>query len=65
MKNFYLLYQPYMEITPQLVEQKGNAITPQLVEQIKNDFSPFLFCGLRDKCYLCPQKTPIPNEKNT
>ena len=37
MKNFYLLYQPYMEITPQLVEQKGNAITPQLVEQIQND----------------------------
>jgi predicted nuclease of restriction endonuclease-like (RecB) superfamily len=45
MKNFYLLYQSYLEITPQLgeqftqqaVEQKENAITPQLVEQIKND----------------------------
>ena len=45
MKNFYLLYQPYLEITPQLgeqitqqvVEQKVNAITPQLVEQIRND----------------------------
>ena len=45
MKNFYLLYQPYLTITPQLVEQiaqqaveqKKNAITPQLVEQIRND----------------------------
>ena len=45
MKNFYLLYQPYLEITPQLgeqitqqvVEQKVNAFTPQLVEQIRND----------------------------
>ena len=45
MKNFYLLYQPYLEITPQtgeqitqqVVEQKVNAITPQLVEQIRND----------------------------
>jgi len=45
MKNFYLLYQPCLEITPQLgeqitqqvVEQKVNAITPQLVEQIRND----------------------------
>ena len=45
MKNFYLLYQPYITITPQLgeqitqqvVEQKVNAITPQLVEQIRND----------------------------
>lgn len=37
MKNFYLLYQPYLENTPQLVEQKDNAITPQVVEQIQND----------------------------
>lgn len=45
MKNFYLLYQPYLEITPQtgeqitqqVVEQKENTITPQLVEQIQND----------------------------
>ena len=45
MKNFYLLYQPYLQITPQVgeqitqqaVEQRENAITPQLVEQIQND----------------------------
>lgn len=37
MKNFYRLYQPYIVITPQLVEQKEKSITPQLVEQIKND----------------------------
>ena len=45
MKNFYLLYQPYLTIAPQPVEQfaqqhvgqKENAITPQLVEQIQND----------------------------
>ncbi|MBO5630343.1 MAG: DUF1016 family protein, partial [Aeriscardovia sp.] len=45
MKNFYRLYQPYLQITPQVgeqitqhaVEQKENAITPQLVEQIQND----------------------------
>ena len=45
MKNFYLLYQPYLTITPQVVEQitqkaveqKENAITPQLVGQIQND----------------------------
>ena len=45
MKNFYLLYQPYLEITPQVgeqftqqvVEQGENAITPQLGEQIRND----------------------------
>ena len=49
MKNFYLLYQPYLQIspqaveqiTPQAVEQRENAITPQLVEQIQND------------CFLC------------
>ena len=45
-----LLYQPYLEITPQLgeqitqqvVEQKGNAITPQLLQQI----AAKLFCAL-------------------
>lgn len=37
MKNFYLLYYPYIENAPQIVEQKENAITPQLVEQIQND----------------------------
>ena len=45
MKNFYLLYHPYLTITPQVVEQitqlaveqKENSITPQLVEQIQND----------------------------
>ena len=45
MKNFYLLYQPYMTITPQVgeqfnqqvVEQEENANTPQLVEQIQSD----------------------------
>ena len=33
MKNFYLLYQPYITITPQLGEQ----ITQQVVEQIQSD----------------------------
>ena len=41
----FLLYQPYLEITPQtgeqitqqVVEQKENAITQQLVEQIRSD----------------------------
>jgi len=45
-----LLYQPYLEITPQtgeqitpqLVEQKGNAITPQLLQQV----AAKLFCAL-------------------
>lgn len=37
MKNFYLLYQPYLGIAPQAVETKGNANTPQVVEQIRND----------------------------
>ena len=45
MKNFYLLYQPYLEITPQtgeqitqqVVEQKENTITQQVVEQIQSD----------------------------
>ena len=45
MKNFCRLYQPYLQITPQVeeqfaqqvAEQKENAITPQLGEQIRND----------------------------
>lgn len=45
MKNFYRLYQPYLQITPQVgeqitplaVDQRENAITPQLGEQIRND----------------------------
>ena len=45
MKNFYLLYQPYLQIAPQVaeqftqqaLEQSENAITPQLVEQIQKD----------------------------
>lgn len=36
MKNFYLLYQHFVEFTPQVVEQMGNhKITQQLVEQIQ------------------------------
>ena len=46
MKNFYLLYQPYTQIAPQVEEQftrqlaeqfYRDAITPQLVEQIRNN----------------------------
>lgn len=41
MKNFYLLYQPYVAIAPQPVEQitepNGFTITPQVVEQIQKD----------------------------
>lgn len=45
MKNFYLLYQPYLEITPQVgeqitqqvAEQKEIVITQQVVEQIQKD----------------------------
>lgn len=62
MKNFYLLYKPYMEITPQIGEQKGNnsitqqvaeqlkntPITPQVVEQIANDvFSTVAFFAIK------------------
>ena len=37
MKNFYLLYQTYLEITPQLGEKiDNNAITQQPVEQLLN-----------------------------
>lgn len=41
MKNFYLLYQSYTEITPQFGEQFTQQVveqfTPQVVEKIKND----------------------------
>ena len=45
MKNFYLLYQPYLQIAPQVgeqitqqhAEQMDNTITPQLGEQIRDD----------------------------
>ncbi len=38
MKNFYLLYQPYLENAPQVEEKRENtAITQQLVEQIAAD----------------------------
>lgn len=38
MKNFYLLYETYLENTPQAVEQLDcKAITQQVVEQIKKD----------------------------
>ena len=58
MKNFYLLYQPYLEITPQVgeqftqqvVEQGENAITPQLVEQIQSE--PELLCLQLEKLPL-------------
>ena len=59
MKNFYLLYQPYLQITQQAVEQKENAITQQLVEQIQNDiFSTPWGHHVRiiDKCKEQPEK---------
>ena len=67
MKNFYLLYQPYLEITPQVgeqitqqvVEQKGNAITPQLGEQIRKDIYSIGWGHhkvLIDKCSKYPEK---------
>lgn len=38
MKNFYLLYQSYIEITPQVGEQMRNvSITQQVAEQIAHD----------------------------
>ena len=38
MKNFYLLYQSYLEIAPQVEEQLENkVITPQVVERIASD----------------------------
>ena len=67
-KNFYLLYQPYLSITPQLEEQftqqvaeqfYRDAITPQLVEQIQNDLFSVPWGHHRfiiDKCKDNPQK---------
>ena len=67
-KNFYLLYQPYLSITPQLEEQftqqvaeqfYRDAITPQLVEQIRNDLFYVPWGHHRfiiDKCKDNPQK---------
>ena len=38
MKNFYLMYQPYLENAPKIGEQKEDfPITPQVVEQIAHD----------------------------
>ena len=67
MKNFYLLYQPYAQITPQveeqitqqLVEQNKSLITQQVVEQILKDvFSVPWGHHIRiiDKCKNNPQK---------
>ena len=36
MKNFYLLYQSYLEIAPQVEEQSDKTIAPQVVEQLDN-----------------------------
>lgn len=67
MKNFYSLYQPLLEIAPQLVEQFGeqaqlsgeNVITPQVVEQIRNDIFAMPWGHHRlliDKCSDNPHK---------
>lgn len=68
MKNFYLLYQPYTQIAPQVEEQftrqlaeqfYRDAITPQLVEQIRNDLFSVPWGHHRfiiDKCKENPQK---------
>ncbi len=38
MKNFYLMYRPYLENVPKIGEQKEDfPITPQVVEQIAHD----------------------------
>ncbi len=38
MKNFYLMYRPYLENAPEIGEQKEDfPITPQVVEQIAHD----------------------------
>ena len=58
MKNFYLLYQPYLTITPQVGEQitqqvaeqfHGVAFTQQLVEQSSNALSTNA-CSSDDRC---------------
>jgi predicted nuclease of restriction endonuclease-like (RecB) superfamily len=58
MKNFYLLYQPYAEITPQVgeqivqqeVEQKGISITPQVGEQ----FTPQVVEQIQNNLFSIP-----------
>ena len=56
MKNFYLLYQTYLEITPQLGEQlENNAITQQLVEQLPNkQFTPQLVEQIASDIFSIP-----------
>ena len=68
MKNFYLLYQPYTEIVPQLGEHftqqvaenfNGNVITQQVAEQIKQELFSVPWGHhmlLIDKCKGNPQK---------
>lgn len=59
MKNFYQLYRPYTEITPQVVEQNNLSITPQVVEQMQNDLFSIPWGHHRfiiDKCADSPQK---------
>ncbi len=67
MKNFYQLYQPYTEITPQveeqitqqIVEQNQSLITPQVVEQIQHDLFSVPWGHHRfiiDKCAENPKK---------
>ena len=56
MKNFYLLYQTYLEITPQLGEQlENNAITQRLVEQLPNkQFTPQLVEQIASDIFSIP-----------
>jgi predicted nuclease of restriction endonuclease-like (RecB) superfamily len=68
MKNYYLLYQPYTEIVPQLGEHftqqiaenfNGNVITQQVAEQIKQELFSVPWGHhmlLIDKCKGNPQK---------
>ncbi len=67
MKNFYQLYQPYTEITPQfkeqitqqIVGQNQSLITPQVVEQIQHDLFSVPWGHHRfiiDKCAENPKK---------
>ena len=68
MKNFYLLYQPYTEIVPQLGEHftqqvaehfNGDVITQQVAEQIKQELFSVPWGHhmlLIDKCKGNPQK---------
>ena len=67
MKNFYLLYQPYTQITPHVVEQiaqqvvehNKSLITQQVVEQIQKDVFSVPWghhIRIMDKCKNNPQK---------